>query len=43
MSPRTVWFTDMLRGGRARERQWAERRIENILKAAAAEQPPAVG
>ena len=27
---------DMLRGGRARERHWAEQRIENLLKAAAA-------
>jgi len=27
---------DMLRGGRARERQWAERRMESILKTAAA-------
>jgi hypothetical protein len=27
---------DMLRGGRARERQWAEQRIEKILKTAAA-------
>ena len=28
-------LTDLLRGGRARERQWAEQRIENILKIAA--------
>ena len=29
-------LTDLLRGGRARERQWAEQRIEKILKTAAA-------
>jgi predicted TIM-barrel fold metal-dependent hydrolase len=31
---------DLLRGGRARERQWAEQRIEKILKTAAAEDAP---
>jgi len=33
-------LTDLLRGGRARERQWAERRIEKLLKTAAAEDAP---
>jgi len=33
-------LTDLLRGGRARERHWAEQRIEKILKTAAAEDAP---
>jgi hypothetical protein len=33
-------LTDLLRGGRARERQWAEQRIEKILKTAAAGDAP---
>lgn len=33
-------LTDMLRGGRARERQWAEQRIEKILKQVATEDVP---
>ena len=33
-------LADLLRGGRARERRWAEQRIEKILKTAASEVSP---